>query len=312
MPAPSLQSMLVEPTDGWQGGRALIAHTFIPPAQWLESPELRRPGEPQLSPLGMVATDRTTLGHWSVRDDQIVTFWLPEGALSVPAWVDVDMTYLYQDGNSRTLTVTVSADAVLLGGDVRVSGSILAAQCIADAMDAMLPTFGIVNAAWLAAGTKLPPHDLVPTPVSTSEMMSVAAWLLEETLIQGSLADWYSAWVTNPTTLKGGEVLGLIRTIGKEYVLHPGLAQKPNAGTMYGWQELDGRAQQSPINGASFFHEATYFDYSQRITLVKKMARLNGQAVALADVYQHYPELVMGGRPGAVPIRHPLVPLVAA
>jgi hypothetical protein len=291
--------MLVPPAGGWGGGRALIANDLVPPSRWLESPETLHTGS--------VATNRTTLGRWTVRDETTVGLWLPSGALSVPGWADVDVLHINADGSSHTLTVTVSTDAVRLGGDIRICCSILAGQCIADAFDAMLPTFGIVDAAWGAAAIRLAPHDLVPNPVPTSEMMSIAAWLLEESLINASLADA----IANPKGATPQQVQGLIRTIGKEYVLHPGLATNPNHGTMYGWQEPDGRVQQSPINGASFAHEATYFDYSQKVTLVKKLAKLDGQPIALADVYQLMPELVMEGRKGAVPIRHPLVPVAA-
>lgn len=278
----TLEAQLVKPADGWTGGRAIIDRELVSSTRWLESPE--RAGE-------VVTTDRTTLRHWTMRDEVTVAVWLPKGELSVPGWIDVDLTHLHEDGSSDTLTVTVSSDAVALA-DLRVRCSILAAQCIADAFDAMLPTFGIVDAAW-AASNRLAAHPLVPSPVPTSRMRSIAAWLIEDDL-------------TGPVSAS------LTRTTGKEYVMHPGLVQRPNSGTMYGWQLKTGQVIQSPKDGASFAHEATYFDYSQVTTLVRRQAKLNGQLVELASIYQTRPELVMGGRKtGPVPIRHPLVPAAA-
>lgn len=279
----TLQAQLVAPAGGWTGGRAIINNDLVRSDRWLESPETLRG-------MAAVPTNRTTLGRWSLRDQTIVATWLEAGALRVPGWVDVDVVHLLPDGSSPTLTVTVSSDAVALE-DLRVRGSILAAQCIADKFDSLLPTFGIVDAAY-GASDRRPAHPLVPTPVPTERMRSIAAWLLEDDLI-GPIG-----------------TQRLTRTVGKEYVLHPGLVAKPDHGTMYGWELANGAVIQSPLDGASFAHEATYFDYSQVVTLVHRDAKLDGQGVDLADIYQTRPELVMQGRKGAVPIRHPLVPLV--
>jgi hypothetical protein len=221
---------------------------------------------------------------------------LERGDITVGGWTRVRVVY-----GPDELLVDVSNDAPKIGGDLRVRTSILAAQLIADNFGALLPTAGIMEAAWKQAKVRLVPH-----PRGQTAMMSIGEWLAHDAQIDAEIA---------------GRT-GLISPLGKEYMLHPWLLKPhavdpvthfaisgPDAATMGGWIWPNGVWIQSQGAGASFAHEARYKDYSHLERLVARACILNGLPADLADVYRSHPDLVMGGRRYGMPVpsRHPWV-----
>lgn len=300
--AKTLQGQLVEPVGGWTGARKLIAQDLAPPGAWLHSPEGAMVTSPRVK-----ADPHNTVYRIYQRDVVVMEKWLPLGMLSVTGWTNITLfessmavggkliPRTSSDPDYRSLTVTVANSPVLVAGEVPLSCSILAAQVICDAWDCILPTFAIVDETWKAASQRLAPRPLVQTVADEAVMMSIAMWLQESDQIADELR-------------AQGNQQSLTATWGKEYVMHPGLIvpwrdhrgvvqpENMNAATMYGWHLPTGVAIQSPEDGVSFAHQASYFDYSHRVRPVKRQCVLDGKPADLADVYRYDAGMVCHGR----------------
>lgn len=224
--------------------------------------------------------------------------WLDDDRLDTPTWRRIPVR--------GGLEVRVTTDFVTMG-QVRLCGPMAAAQHIADAWGALLPTAGIVDAIYAAREMSAAPQSI--------------GW--EVTLKNGSKS-WYNPGGGVPWWLYYADRVvnaglpptpGVIQSpLGKDYVLDPRQPQNPAQCAIYGWHKTDGKATQSAGTGASFIHELGYFDYSHGIRLVDEVAWLNGDEVSLAWVYQNRPELVsyQGLPVGPIPTRHPSIKRRAA
>lgn len=235
------------------------------------------------------------------RDAELVA-WLEQGVLDPIRWVPIPMP------RNPALVVRVPADALSMGG-VRLCGSMVAAQRIADRLGMLLPTAGIIAARYAAAAVKigrwpmghaLPPQRPGGPAGWCNPGGGVLAWLDEQDGIEQLLEEG------------GGRArAGILDTTGKDYVLGPYVVQHPDRCSIFGWYGLDGLPQQSPATGGGGGHELAYFDYSHRIMLVHRTAHYNQLEVDLARVYEERPELVSySGLPERIPARHPGIPRV--
>ena len=217
------------------------------------------------------------------------------------------------------LEVAVTPDMVQIGG-VRLCGSMVTAQHLADLFGALLPTAGIVQAfhkaAVDAAGdapllNPYPAGHCLPNNQWCNPGGGIGPWLEHQDRIQFGLE---SRTATASLITGAGP---LVDTTGKDYVLGPYVVENPTRCAIFGWYRtpLDhgkptgiGTPTQSPVDGGSGGHELSYFDYSHRIMLVHRRARLAGQVVDLARVYLERSQLVSrSGKPERIPNRHPAV-----
>jgi hypothetical protein len=234
--------------------------------------------------------------------DAAVANWLRAGRLDPITWIRVPVR--------GGLEVDASADLVSFGG-VRLCCSMRAAQWVADAHRAMLITAAISDAIWRASTLRIAPFSLSsPSLYGFDPGGAVRFWLEEQDGIERALA----AAKTERLRRDGmravfGGPPDLLATLSKDYVLDHRLVQEPTRCAIYGWHQLNGAPIQAPETGASLIHDLPFFDYSHGVRIVRDRAWLNGQPVALADIYRQRPELVTY-QPGypAPPIRHPAVP----
>lgn len=217
------------------------------------------------------------------------------GALDPPRWVWVDV----RDG----LQVQVMADVLSYGG-VRLCGSVVAAQGVADAWDAMIMTPAISDAVWRAATVRIKPVNMDPNPGGAKAFM-----LYQADRVEAKLAEKLHALSTSGVNVEPY----IIATLGKDYVLDSRAPQHKGQTAIYGWHTgkdgSDMSVIQSPLTGASYKHHLTFFDYSQSIRLVRRRCKLNGKAEDLQRIYQELPKLVNFTPAGLpCPVRYPAIP----
>lgn len=274
------------PAGGWSGGRAILARD-IPIADWITSngwPEGAKENDGRGE-----RSDYLVPGYGWFPRDRLAQEWDKQGLVVFSGW-----TWIPLASGRDVLEVEISDSVALLGGDVRLTISMLGAQAIADRHGCILPTAAMVDQCWKLKAQTLPDSPLVPNPVPAVNMCSVAASLLEDTRVFPHFRP---------------AMKGIAATWGKEYTLTPALAHNPDVSNIYGWHRADGTVWQSPGSGGGSVHPARYFDYSHTFRLVKPVARLNGTQVALPPLYTARPDLVGGTRFGnqPCPLRQPLV-----
>jgi hypothetical protein len=162
------------------------------------------------------------------------------------------------------LRVWVSADYLSVGSDedhlrVPLSGS--AAQHVAAALGAVLPTPFLVDAIYRAAAIQLDPAPL--------KLGDDRDWLEEllrhESIIERQLARLASA----PGALVAGHK--------KDVVLSRRLEGRPERLAIYGFH----RSADAPIQPVSLAHPVEYTDYSHGVRLIADEAHHRGRAVSL-------------------------------
>lgn len=125
--------------------------------------------------------------------------------------------------------------------------SLRAAACHAAEMGCELPTSGMVDAIWLAAGLRLPP--LPRRHNGTIQQMATAAVYSDQAARIAAQLDC----VDTGTTL----IAGTHKDVIKAGHGQPGL---------YGWHQLSGVAIQPPYFG----HSLDWIDYSQGLRLCRR------------------------------------------
>lgn len=167
--------------------------------------------------------------------------------------------------------VWVAEDALSIGETddfVRVNVSHRSAQRLADLLDARLPTTRISDLAFAHAAVKLKPVTK-GAPRGTKGAMTYHHRAVE--------------------TQRAGRT-GLVRTVGKDWVLTNDLFGTRGRGATFGWHSA-GAAARSPggaavIQRVNLDHSDTYTDYSQVLCLVRKSMMVDGVERLLDEVLQ--------------------------
>jgi hypothetical protein len=125
-----------------------------------------------------------------------------------------------------------------------------------------LPTPVIVDAIYEQAQVRLEPQPMEPGP----EMRSSGYYLRHNSLIEGQ---------------RSGLPEGLIAGHKKDVVISLRMKGQPDRVPIYGWHRKAG----DPIQPLSLVHGADYEDYSHGLRLVSPVACLNGEPVALGNLF---------------------------
>lgn len=220
--------------------------------------------------------------------------------------VDWDWHPVVIEKNGHQLELLVAADVVSVGTPedfVRVPCGAIAAQKLADAAHAVLPTPSLVDAIWRAADVKLEPLPLVPPDgvyggAWGKYMQSVDALLEHHGLVEAG-GERNGHHVAG----RGGRA-GLVAGHKKDVVNTVRLAAHPTRVAIYGWPELNGKSIQS----LSLLHESAYSDYSHGIRLVRDDCELDGDAAWLSELALDKKLCSLVSHEGPVTMRHPDVP----
>lgn len=225
--------------------------------------------------------------------EQAILSAIQSGFMRSINWQAVDASK-----NGVSCTVFVSDDVVSVGTDsdnfIRVNTNMLTAQRIADGLGALLVTTRVSDLAWQQAATVLKPHTFKPD----AQMASTARMLQHHDAIEKE---------------RGGRG-GLVRTLGKDFVISNLLVGKPSRTCIYGWHtpqggftELAGVPHIQPITTGA--HEATYTDYSHWVQLMRGECRVAGKMRRTADVLRDPDLAMLLSDEGALKlVRHPAVP----
>ncbi len=195
-------------------------------------------------------------------------------------------------GRTRRATFWVAPDYLAVGSDddpLLIPLSPQTAQRIADLVGASLPTPRMVDAVWAAAGVRLEPQPIPPSP----EMTTVAVFEDHNRRVRAQLAG---------RRVKAGV---LVAGHKKDVVVTAALASSPGKVAIYGWHRLDG----TPIQPVYLGHTDRWVDYSHGIRLVLREVIVDGVARDLADILRdaRLAGLLSGEGPVPQP-RYALVP----
>jgi len=161
------------------------------------------------------------------------------------------------------LTICVTPD-YYSENDVRIPLDLPDALELADQLDMMLPTTGMVDAIWEQADIQLPPIPMPPGPEMTSE----AYFVRHDYLIDQQLRD-----------LGYEETDGLLIAGHKKDVID--IDPNSTRVAIYGWHRTNGQ----PIQPYSTVHGSYYYDYSHGVRLVSRTAYMNdGTPVDLREL----------------------------
>lgn len=204
-----------------------------------------------------------------------------EAAVDAPVWVRIAL--------SPEVSIDVSAD-VLKAQGVRLPLWPSTSQRIADRHNAMLPTKTLSDAIWRAGTVKLAPRSMQPRAGVSRDSNR----LLAE---HNALVDAQIAGRT-----------GLVVGAKKDQVVGRSLETVRNKVFLYGWHQLNGQPVQPMYGG----HALTYgADYSHGTRLISRTAYLNGQPIAIEQLFaspQYAPLLYDSGTLGPAALRYPTTP----
>ncbi len=156
----------------------------------------------------------------------------------------------------QTIVYEVFPDYLAIGSDadfVRVPLTPLAAQRVADAFGAALPTRKMVDDIARKATVRLEPQPL------TERREAVTTFVQHHDLIEAQFGD-------QP---RGTLVAG----IKKDVVITNRLGERPKRVALYGWHHRNNH----PIQPLTIVHHQGYVDYSHGIRLVKRTVLVNGK-----------------------------------
>ena len=195
--------------------------------------------------------------------------WREVEAGNVPAFlrrlvpVQVEATL---QGRRRTATFWCAPDYFGLGCDedwFRMPITSVLAQRIADRCRCVLPTRAMVDAIWVKAPIKLPPHPFHP---DSHDIVSVALFHEHHLRIEAQRE-------ARPRDL-------LVAGIKKDIVSSALIEPWPGRVVIYGWHRPDG----SPIQPLSKIHTDAHVDYSHGLRLVAEAIEVDGRATTVAAV----------------------------
>ena len=178
------------------------------------------------------------------------------------------------NGTTHQATYFVTPEYLAVGPDAEyllMPMTPLLAQRLADALGCSLPTRKMVNDIYAAAGVKLAPAPIPPSPAMTT----VPLFVQHDTLVWSQRAPLLSSHplgVLVGGTKKDVVISNKIRTDLKAGVPYPVV--------IYGWHQLDGTPIQPLYNG----HGETYADYSHGIRLVHNAVLLDGGPTTIQDI----------------------------
>ncbi len=208
------------------------------------------------------------------------------------------------EARGRVGVLYVMSDALRIGG-VRVNVSATTAQQIADELGAMLPTAKVVDTAWEQAAIRCRPALRKPD----ARMADTSAMVAHSEAIDAQV--------------KGRS--GLVRTVGKDWILHHRLVGKANLACNYGWH--DAKALYTSWSGLKVWqpvgtaHDRHHTDYSQTCSLMRDTMLVDGVTVPVAEVLRdpNLAELVnyegvltIARMPGVPPPSAPSAPIAKA
>jgi hypothetical protein len=140
------------------------------------------------------------------------------------------------------------------------------AQRIADALHCSLPTPKMVDEIYRAAGVKLAPATIPPSPAMTT----VPVFSNHNAIVRGQRAEQLQA---HPLGV-------LVAGHQKDVVITAKLATAPGRVAIYGWHQTNG----APIQPLYLKHLASWVDYSQCTRLVHEELLVNGTTQTVAQV----------------------------
>ena len=183
--------------------------------------------------------------------------------------------------------VYVTSDVVSVGDKtdfLRMPLTPMAAQAVADANHALLPTTKIAKAIWAAAPVKLEPTPVVPNLAHNSEEL-FAAFVKHNQILHDAMA------------LKNASADAFVTGHKKDIIIVPEIPK--GHVVIYGWFKGDG----TPVQGKNERdHDAHYVDYSHGVRLVKDTALIDGEPVRLSHALRD-PSLFRLFASGEVPFR---------
>ena len=173
------------------------------------------------------------------------------------------------DGLTNIGTFFAAPDYLCVGSDQNYYLAPIApatAQRIADRLNCTLPTRKMVDAIYAAAGVKLAPSPIPPSPAMTTvpilaqhnEMVRAQRMALTNTYPLGTLTAGHK----------------------KDVVISARLAGVTNKVAIYGWHRTNG----VPIQPLYLGHVSWWVDYSQCTRLVSQNMLVNGEKTTIADV----------------------------
>ena len=203
----------------------------------------------------------------AAREEAIVRFIQEGGALPIHWWAvrTVDVT------TGTTATFYTATDALMVGEAddyVRVNVTHLGAQRIADMLGMALPTPKISDLTHTQATVICKPQPQTPDKhmADTSRMLQHSESVSQEV---------------------GGRV-GLVSTVGKDWVLTNRLIADPTKAANYGWHtrasNFQGPGGMLVLQPLGLAHECHHTDYSQTLRLVHRRVSVNDQDMLLEDV----------------------------
>lgn len=253
----------------------------------------------------------------SAARDEAILGAIKDGGLDPVIWMPVDCSagghqatvYVTADALSLTRVENVDANGVgvtdalgepVIAGHVRFGVSARLAQDIADLLGCMQTTSRIEDLSWQQASERLEPQLLA----ASSNMVTTAYMIKYSERVDRALA---------------GRA-GLVRTVGKSWVLSPDLighALGPTGAVNYGLHSSAAASTNGPFRTASGLtawqtlghrHNYSHSDYSQTLVLVRSDMLVDGQPMLVADVLQDHELCALLSDQGVTPVRHPAVP----
>lgn len=174
----------------------------------------------------------------------------------VPVYLDTVLA-----GKRYRMKLFVMPDYLAIGTDenwARIPLTPMAAQKVADAFHAFLPTPKIVDLIYRNATVKLRPMPMFAFRDSAITMFH------HHLIIEGQRQ----------------QRKGIIAGVKKDVVITDRLSNKPGRVAIYGWHRLNGQPIQPLYTG----HTETYVDYSHGIRLVYEIVRVNGKKMPFTDI----------------------------
>lgn len=174
-------------------------------------------------------------------------------------------------GSYKHVTYYCIPDYMALGTDTNYflcPMTPILAQRIADSLDCSLPTRKMVNQIWKAAGVKMQPESIPPSP----DMTTVPVFATHNDMV------WTQRQTFFPALPLGEGVSGDKKDVVISNLIYT--SPPPNRVVIYGWHYPNGSNIQPLYAG----HIDTYADYSHGIRMVQNAAWVDGVSTTVSDI----------------------------